>query len=46
METTSLVNILFLVALGLLLVVSGGIVYLSALKWRDRRLQKRDKNSG
>lgn len=45
METSSLslVNILFLVALGLLVVVSGGIIYLSAVKWRDRRLQSRDK---
>ena len=42
----SLVNILFFVALGLLLVVSGGILYLSSVKWRDRRLQKRDKKSG
>ena len=42
----SLVNILFLVALGLLVVVSGGILYLSSVKWRDRRLQKRDNKSG
>jgi len=41
METSYIVNILFLVALGLLIVVSGGIVYLSSVKWRDRRLQKR-----
>ena len=45
METSYLVNILFFVALGLLVVVSGGILYLSAVKWRDRRLQKRDKKS-
>ena len=44
--TGSLVNILFFVALGLLLVVSVGILYLSSVKWRDRRLQKRDKKSG
>ena len=45
METSFIVNILFLVALGLLVVVSGGILYLSAVKWRDRRLQKRDNKS-
>ena len=45
METSSIsiINVLFLVALGLLVVVSGGIIYLSAIKWRDRRLQSRDK---
>ena len=46
METSSIVNILFLVALALLIVISGGIVYLSSVKWRDRRLQKRDEKSG
>lgn len=39
----SVINILFLVALGLLVVLSGGMIYLSAVKWRDRRLQSRDK---
>jgi hypothetical protein len=39
----SIVNILFLAALGLLVVLSGGMIYLSAVKWRDRRLQSRDK---
>lgn len=43
MDTSSIVNILFLVALVLLVGVSGGILYLSAIKWRDRRLQSRDK---
>ena len=43
METSSLINILFIIALVLLVGVSGGIVYLSAVKWRDRRLQSRDK---
>ena len=37
METSSIVNLLFFVALGLLVVVSGGILYLSSVKWRDRR---------
>ncbi|MGK7948507.1 MAG: hypothetical protein AB4368_06810 [Xenococcaceae cyanobacterium] len=43
METSYILNTLFLVALVLLVLVSGGILYLSALKWRDRRMQARDK---
>ncbi|MEC4891908.1 MAG: hypothetical protein SAL07_13290 [Oscillatoria sp. PMC 1051.18] len=42
METISLLNVLFLAAIALLLVVSGGIAYLTAAEWRDRRRQKRD----
>lgn len=42
-DSISIINVLFLVALGLLVVVSGGILYLSAVKWRDRRLQSREK---
>jgi len=34
---------LFFAAAGLLVVVSGGIIYLTAAEWRDRRRQKRDK---
>jgi hypothetical protein len=45
-ETNYLVNTLFLVALGLLAVVSLGVLYLSAAKWRDRRRQSRDKRGG
>jgi hypothetical protein len=45
-ETTAALNILFLVALALLVVVSGGILYLTSLEWRDRRLQSRDKKTG
>jgi hypothetical protein len=41
-ETTSLFNYLFLSAIGLLVIVSGGILYLTAAEWRDRRRQKRD----
>ncbi|MDJ0576361.1 MAG: hypothetical protein QNJ65_14485 [Xenococcaceae cyanobacterium MO_234.B1] len=44
METDYILNTLFLVALVLMLVVSGGILYLSAAKWRDRRRQRRDRS--
>ncbi|MDY7022136.1 MAG: hypothetical protein SWJ54_12380 [Cyanobacteriota bacterium] len=39
----SLINILAVVALGLMVIVSGGIVYLTAVEWRDRRRQDREK---
>jgi hypothetical protein len=45
-ETSYLVNTLFLVALALLGLVSLGVLYLSAAKWRDRRRQSRDKHGG
>jgi hypothetical protein len=48
METTfesQLLSILGLVALVLMLVVTGGIVYLTAADWRDRRRRKRDQDS-
>jgi hypothetical protein len=35
---------LFWTALLLLLSVSGGILYLTAVQWRDRRRQERDRN--
>jgi hypothetical protein len=37
------VTILFFAAAGLLLVVSGGVIYLTAVEWRDRRRQANDK---
>ncbi len=43
METNYLLNTLFLVALGLLGLVSLGVLYLSTVQWRDRRRQGRDK---
>ncbi|MEB3173956.1 MAG: hypothetical protein ACK5CA_09215 [Cyanobacteriota bacterium] len=43
---TPLLNTLFLVALVLLALVSGGILYLTALEWRDRRRQDRDRKLG
>ena len=39
---TSFLNLLFLLALGLLIVVSGGVLYLTAAEWRDRR-RRRDR---
>ena len=46
METAPLLNTLFLVALGLLGLVSIGVLYLSTVQWRDRRRQDRDKRGG
>jgi hypothetical protein len=45
-ESTTVLNTLFLVALVLLVVVSGGILYLTSLEWRDRRRQDQDKKLG
>jgi len=42
LQSVNLLSILFFTALVMLLFVSGGIVYLSAAQWRDRRRQKRD----
>lgn len=39
---TSAYSILVLVALGLLVFVTGGIGYLTIVEWRDRRRQDRD----
>jgi len=44
-ETNQILNLLFLVALGLLGFVSLGILYLTAAEWRDRRRQDRDKRA-
>lgn len=35
-------TILATVALGLMVIVTGGIAYLTAADWRDKRRQKRD----
>ncbi|WP_308255007.1 hypothetical protein [Geminocystis sp. GBBB08] len=43
MESLSVLNILFLAAIILLVFVSGGILYLTTLEWRDRRRRDRDK---
>ncbi len=46
LDSTNLFNILVVIAFVLLIVVSGGVLYLSSLEWSDRRRQeniKRDK---
>ncbi|MEL6137058.1 MAG: hypothetical protein AAFQ61_12300 [Cyanobacteria bacterium J06626_23] len=45
METAleaKLLSILAITAIALLVVVTGGIVYLTAVEWRDRRRKSRD----
>jgi len=42
MEFTVL-NVMAIATSGLMLVVTGGIIYLTASEWRDRRRQQRDK---
>ncbi|WP_226591423.1 hypothetical protein [Microseira wollei] len=44
METTIL-NVIAVASLVLLLAVSGGVIYLTIVEWRDRRRQDRDKKS-
>ncbi|MEL7036705.1 MAG: hypothetical protein AAFO04_13950 [Cyanobacteria bacterium J06592_8] len=39
----SLISILAVVALSMMVIVSGGIVYLTTIEWRDRRRQDREK---
>lgn len=42
MEFTTL-NILFLAAIALLLLVTGGVGYLTVADWRDRRRRERER---
>lgn len=37
---------LAIAAVGMLLLVTGGIAYLTAVEWRDRRRRDRDRRSG
>ncbi|MGB5635613.1 MAG: hypothetical protein WBM44_08925 [Waterburya sp.] len=46
METNELLNTLFLVAIGILGLLSLGMLYLFVVQWRDRRRQSRDKQGG
>jgi len=39
----SVFTVVFLAAAGLLVLVTGGVVYLTAAEWRDRRRRDRDK---
>ncbi|MGR3274298.1 hypothetical protein HRE53_20125 [Acaryochloris sp. 'Moss Beach'] len=41
----SITNTLALVALGVLVIVSGGIVYLTVSEWRDRRRREREQRA-
>ncbi len=41
----SLLDLLFVAAIALLVAVSGGVLYLSTIEWRDRRRQGRDKKT-
>jgi hypothetical protein len=43
LESNTILTALFITAAGLLVLVSGGIIYLTALEWRDRRIQDREK---
>lgn len=38
-------NILIIVALGLMVVVSGGVAYLTVAEWRDRRRREEELRS-
>ncbi|WP_256529093.1 hypothetical protein [Limnofasciculus baicalensis] len=40
---TSFVTVLFFAAIALLVLVTGGVAYLTAAEWRDRRRRERDK---
>ena len=40
---SSFLNVLAIVALGLLVTVTGGIAYLTLIDWRDRRRQDKEK---
>jgi heme/copper-type cytochrome/quinol oxidase subunit 2 len=42
---TQAISILGTIALVLMVVVTGGVVYLTAIDWRDRRRRKRDQES-
>ncbi len=41
METTAF-NVLVLITFGLLVTISGGVVYLTFAEWRDRRRREQD----
>ncbi|MBC6421577.1 MAG: hypothetical protein GDA43_03920 [Hormoscilla sp. SP5CHS1] len=46
MESTVVFNVLVLLGFGLLVIVTGGIIYLTLADWRDRRRRERDKRQG
>ena len=42
---TSVLNVLVVMAFGLLVLLTGGVAYLTAMEWRDRRRRQKDKRS-
>lgn len=44
MEHTVFYGLIF-TAIGLMVIVTGGVLYLTAAEWRDRRRQLREKRS-
>jgi hypothetical protein len=42
METTTILNSLFIAALVLLTGVTGGVIYLTFVGWRDRQRREKD----
>jgi hypothetical protein len=42
METTTILNVLFIAALVLLTGVTGGVIYLTFVGWRDRQRREKD----
>lgn len=40
-----IITVFFLFGAGLLVVVTGGIIYLTAAEWRDRRRRDQEKRS-
>lgn len=45
MEANHLFSILVLVAFSLLVIVTGGVIYLTLADWRDRRRQDNEKQA-
>jgi len=44
-SSSQLFSLLGTAALGLMVIVTGGVAYLTAVDWRDRRRRKRDEQS-
>ncbi len=43
LQELSVIDILIIIAFGLLIVFTGGVAYLTAAEWRDRRRREREK---
>lgn len=44
-SSSQLFSLLGTAALGLMVIVTGGVAYLTAVDWRDRRRRKRDEQA-